>query len=111
MSNDSHRLAEERSLAFHRAIAERMRADPRIVQRALARVEEWLSSDSVPARYASEWRKLLALPLDALVEAMTARTQAAHDLRQVSPFAGALDARTRWQIHRDTRRQLQHETR
>jgi hypothetical protein len=24
-----------------------------------------------------------------------------HDLRQVSPFAGFLDARTRWRIHRD----------
>jgi hypothetical protein len=37
---------------------------------------------------------------------MTERTEAAHDLRQVSPFAGALDARTRWQIHKATGEQF-----
>lgn len=101
----------ERSIAFHEAIGRRLRADPRILQRARERVEEWLSGAVVPARYASEWHELLALPVDVLVERMTARTEAAHDLRQVSPFAGALDARTRWQIHRATGEQLRNETR
>jgi len=40
-------------------------------------------------------------PLSELETALAERSERMHDLRQVSPFAGILDARTRWRIHRD----------
>jgi hypothetical protein len=88
-----------------------MKDDPQIVARARARVEAWVREMAIPARYAREWQRLLQLPLQELEERMIERTEAAHDLRQVSPFAGALDARTRWRIYKSTGERLRNETR
>jgi hypothetical protein len=41
---DFHRLAEERRVAYHSAIAERMRDHPEILENARQRVEGWLAS-------------------------------------------------------------------
>ena len=41
---DLHRLAEKRSIAYHRLIAERIRRDPAVLERARARVRSWLSA-------------------------------------------------------------------
>jgi hypothetical protein len=37
-SMDPHRLAEQRSLAYHRAVLERLERDPSLVERARRRV-------------------------------------------------------------------------
>src|SRR5437667_12773031 len=39
---DLHKLATERSLAFHRVIANRLLADPAVLERARKRVQTWL---------------------------------------------------------------------
>jgi hypothetical protein len=100
VSVDPHELARERSLAFHREIATRLRGDPRLIDAARARVSGWLNDRSVAEEYARAWQALLELPLDVLLDRITERTATAHDLRQVSPFAGVLDPRTRWRIHK-----------
>lgn len=43
---DPHRRAEERSVAYHRAIAARLRARPEI--REVRRVDEWMAAVVVP---------------------------------------------------------------
>lgn len=60
---DPHRLAEERSLAYHRVVAARLAREPRLVEEA-------------------------------------------RELRQSSPFAGALSPRERWRIWREVRARL-----
>ena len=97
------RLAEERSLRYHREIALRMASDPSILSRARARVASWLETGRVARVYAERWRSLLDGPIAELVAAMEDPREAARDLRQVSPFAGALDPRTRWRLHREAR--------
>ena len=52
--------------------------------------------------YAEAWSELLDGPLDDLVRALLERSERMHDLRQVSPFAGVLDARTRWRLLKTT---------
>ena len=42
VTDGRHAVAEETSLALHRAVAERLRADPSQVERARRRVEAWL---------------------------------------------------------------------
>jgi hypothetical protein len=91
MRMDPHRLVAERSRALHIAVAERLQA----------RVRQWLDSGTVAAHYAEAWRALLDLPLASLATALAEQSERMHDLRQVSPFAGVLDARTRWRIHRE----------
>lgn len=96
-----HEKAAERSRALHGAVAERLRADPGLVEQARARVDGWWADGSVARPYVEAWRELLALPLGNLLERLVEPSERMHDLRQVSPFAGVLDARTRWRILRE----------
>lgn len=96
----SHERAIARSCALHAAIAERLERDPSLVARARERVEGWLRDGSVARTYAEAWQQQLEAPLDELVVALVARTEHMNALRQVSPFAGVLDARTRWRVRK-----------
>jgi hypothetical protein len=96
-----HRLAEERSLAFHRRVAEKMSAEPALLARARTRVDEWLATGSVARVYASEWARLLAATPDVLRALLEDPSEHARALRQVTPFAGALPPRERWRIWRE----------
>jgi hypothetical protein len=98
-----HELAEERSLALHRAIVARLRDDPSLVDRAQERVKEWQQQGSVAAPYVSAWQELLATDLQTLCERLVSPDEAARALRQVTPFAGVVEARTRWRIWREVR--------
>ena len=89
-----------RSLALHREVAERLRRDPELLNAARERVERWLAEGSVHAKWAESWSSILDAGLEAVIEVLTDTGSAAHDLRQVSPFAGVLDPRTRWMILR-----------
>jgi hypothetical protein len=60
-----HELAEERSLAIHRVVADRLRQDLRLVDAARARVAGWLDDGSVHPVYAKAWGELLSGSIDA----------------------------------------------
>lgn len=100
---DPHRLAEARSLAFHRAVAELLTPDSPVLTRARARVESWLETGQTHKEYATAWRDLLASPLATIREAIVADDERMRTLRSVTPFAGAIDPRTRWRIWREVR--------
>lgn len=100
---NGHELAEARSLALHEAIAERLEADPSILERARARVNGWLTSGEVAPLWARRWNEILSRPVDDIRSALIADTEEARALRQVTPFAGAIDPRTRWRIWREVR--------
>jgi hypothetical protein len=99
----SHRMAEHTSLALHQEVAARLRTDPAILEMARGRVEGWLRTGGAHRWYAERWAELLRGSVDALCDIMTSGSEEALALRQVSPFAGALDARTRWRIWRAVR--------
>ncbi len=102
-----HRLAEERSLALHRAIAEQLGSDPEILDRARARVRSWLVSAEVHSRYAMAWDRVLSRPLAEIQAFLVEDGENARALRQVTPFAGAIDPRTRWRIWREVREAME----
>jgi hypothetical protein len=90
-----HERVQERSLRLHAAVAERLAAEPSLVEAAKARVQRWLEDGSVARHYAEAWRDLFVAPRDDLLARLTEPAERMHDLRQVSPFAGVLDPRTR----------------
>ena len=100
MSQGKNRPDVERSLALHREVAERLRREPRLLEEARTRVRQWLQDGSVHQDWAQAWRGVLEGTIDEVVARLTERSEQAHDMRQVSPFAGVLDARTRWEILR-----------
>lgn len=106
---DLHRLAEERSVAYHRAIAERMRRQPEIVETARRRVEAWLSAGDSAPFYARKWAEILAGDISSVADFLVERSELADELRQSSPFAGALRPQERWQIWRETRERFSQE--
>ena len=73
---DLHRLAEERSIAYHGAIAERLREHPEILEMARQRVEGWLVSREGARFYARKWAEVLPEELGAYSTATVAVGQA-----------------------------------
>jgi hypothetical protein len=106
-SVNAHHLAEERSLAYHRLVAEKLVSDPGLLERARARVRSWLESGTVHPRYAEAWNEVLSRPLADIQAALTEESEKARALRQMTPFAGAIDPRTRWRIWREVREALE----
>jgi len=101
---DPHRLAEERSLALHRAVLARLEGDPSVLEQARANVRSMLA-EGRSAYYARAWEELLAGPASRLREVLVADTEDARALRQATPFAGVVGPRERWEIWRQVREQ------
>lgn len=104
---DPHRLAEERSIALHAAIVQRLRSNPAILERARARVQAWRRSGTIHPAYAEAWIALLSQRTEELCAALVDPSEEARAMRQSSPFAGALDSRTRWAIWREVRARME----
>ena len=100
MPGVTHRVAEARSLALHREVALRLRAHPELLERARARVEAWSRDRSVARVWVERWAVILRGSVDQVVAAITDPGEEGRALRQTSPFAGAVDPRTRWAILR-----------
>lgn len=83
-----HRTAELRGLAYHRAVAQRL--DRALVDDALHRLRRWRSEGSIDERCAERWQEILCRPLPQVATLIAGDTPEARDLRQSSPFAGAL---------------------
>jgi hypothetical protein len=98
---DLHRLAEERSIAYHRAVAERLETDASVLERARRRVEQWLAAGEPHPAYARAWADWLALAPADLRARLVDPSEVGRAMRQVTPFAGAIGPRERWAIWRD----------
>lgn len=90
------RTAEERSLAYHQIVAERL--NERLVDEARQRVEALARERHMHPRYQERWQELLSRPIPEIAEAITRDDQEGHDLRQNTPFAGVLNEQERRQI-------------
>ena len=100
---DPHRIAEERSIAMHRVVAQRICEDHDLLERARMRVRDWIETDAVHPRYATEWAALLEKPVGEIARLLVDPGETARAMRQCSPFAGAIDSATRWRIWREVR--------
>lgn len=107
MAVDPHRLAEARSLAAHQLIADRLASEPGLVDMARERVAAWLVDRSVARAYAQAWRDILAGDIASIRRALVEDSEQGRALRQCTPFAGAIDPRTRWQLWARVRSELE----
>ena len=97
-----HRLIDERSLAFHRLVAEKLHTDPTLLDLARANLARWEAGASPRLHpVLAEWRALIDAPLDDLLAVLTCEDERATRLRQSSPFAGALSPEERFAILRE----------
>ena len=102
---DAHRLAEARSLAIHREIAERVVRDSSTLARARATLRRWSADGHISPYYADAWERWLSRTPEEIAALLTDQGEQAHALRQNSPFVGIIDPRRRWVIWRAVREQ------
>lgn len=94
----SHVLPEIQALAYHRLVGERL--NEQLVDEARDRLDRWRETGRIHPHWAEQWDKILALPLPRIATAIGADTKAARELRQTSPFAGALTEQERRRLSR-----------
>lgn len=99
--DDRHRRADRRSLAYHRAIAKRLRRP--MVDAARHQIWQWQREGRIDDRYAKAWLEVLDRPVLEVKRALSADTPAMRDLRQSSPFAGTLTEAERRKIFAEIR--------
>jgi hypothetical protein len=85
-----HARLDERSLALHTRVAEKLEADPALLAVARANLARWQAADDTPSLVYAEWERILDEPLEAITRLLTDRSERATQLRQSSPFAGIL---------------------
>jgi hypothetical protein len=93
---DGHRLAELRSLAYHRALAKRLRRP--MIDEARHVLWKWRDQGKIDSRYAAQWEDILSRPVHEIRRTLEEDSQRSRDLRQNSPFAGMLSEPERRKI-------------
>ena len=94
-----HQRIDRRSLALHRAIAEKLRAHPELIEIARDNLERWSKKGGHSQPYWDAWREILKRPLPEVLELIQEESERMMAMRQATPFAGVLDPKERWAIY------------
>lgn len=87
----THQEIDARSLALHRLIADKIRRDPTLFEKARGTLARWRTMVCAASQpYLEEWDHLMSLGMDACLAAAVEESQHATALRQSSPFSGIL---------------------
>jgi hypothetical protein len=98
---DPHRRSELRGLAYHRALAPRLRRP--MIDEATRKIDRWEEAGRIDPRYAEKWRQVLAKPVPEIRRLISVDDARGRDLRQNSPFAGLLSEPERRRILEEVR--------
>ncbi|MEN9282849.1 MAG: hypothetical protein RLZZ179_342 [Verrucomicrobiota bacterium] len=94
----THAAIDLRSLMMHRIIAERLLADPSLLEIPRANLARWNCPDRA---WWHEWSTILRKPLDEIVSIMLRDDEEGCRIRQSSPFAGILSPQEVWKLKRE----------
>ena len=94
-----HSRIDERSLAMHRLVAEKLASDPSLIDLARTNVHRWQASYDVRSPALAEWEQILEGSIADILALLVDRSENATRLRQSSPFAGILTEAERKAIY------------
>lgn len=100
-----HERNDQRSLALHRAIAEKLRSNPALMEIARDNLERWSTAVRHSQPYWDAWREVLRLPFSEILEVMLEEGERMTAMRQASPFAGVLTPQERWGVYEEFARE------
>lgn len=93
----THQEIDERTLAMHRLVAEKIRQDPALFNKAKATLARWRNRVSINSQpYLHEWEALMNQGIEACLAVAVEESERATALRQSSPFAGLLTHQDRF---------------
>ena len=98
-SYSDHNRLDERSLALHQLVAEKVRAAPALLDKARENVRRWQEANGSASPALAEWAQILASPASQVVALLAERSVRATRLRQSSPFAGILSEEERRTVY------------
>lgn len=90
---------DQRSLALHRLVAEKVRQDPALFEEVKDTLDRWskiVCANSQP--YVREWQRLVALGMEECLAVATEDSERGAAMRQASPFCGVLTDEERWEF-------------
>jgi hypothetical protein len=91
---------EEKSLALHRWIANRLEEDPLLLDVVKRRLEWLRTKNPAGRRYYDDWARLLDGTMPDLIAVLVSPSETACALRQESPFVDVVDQKERARIFR-----------
>lgn len=97
--DDGHARADNRSLAYHRVLAKRLRRP--MIDEALRLLWKWRDRNGIDERYVEQWEQVLRRPVADVRRIIGEDSQRGRDLRQNSPFAGMLSEAERRRINEE----------
>lgn len=89
-------LLDQRSLALHQLIAQRLRQQPQRLERVRQTLARWkiiVAPNSQP--YVAEWQRLIDAGMDAVLSAAVEDSERAAALRQCTPLGNVLTPQER----------------
>lgn len=84
---------------MHRAIAEKLRACPELMEVAFDNLRRWSAGAGHSQPYLEAWSELLKRPLDEVLVLIVEDSERMCAMRQAGPFAGILSPKERWAIY------------
>ena len=98
--SSSHERLDRRSLAMHRLIADKIRAEPKLFEIASQNIERWSRTPGRNVQLLAVWSRLLEQGIPVALAVATEDSERARELRQSTPFAGVLSPKERWSFLR-----------
>ena len=89
----SHPWLDQLGLLYHRAMAEKIRRQPALLEIARENLRRWLAAEpeTTPSQARREWQRVLdSESVAEIIRLMTDPTEAGHRRRQSTPFSGIL---------------------
>lgn len=97
--HSDHIRLDERSLALHRLVAQKVLADPALLDKARANVRRWQENHDSPSFALVEWEQILSGSVAEVAKFLVERSERATRLRQSSPFTGILTEAERLAVY------------
>ena len=92
---------DRRSLALHRKIAQRLRQAPEtVLETAQTNVQQMREQHPHARTLLDEWDRILARPVESIIETLVDPSTHTRDLRNVTPFAGVLTDAERTAVYK-----------
>ena len=92
-----HQELDQRSLAMHRIVADKVRSDVRLLEKAQEVLRRWHQTGSPRTfGYLDEWQRLLDSGVEKCLQVATEDSERAAALRQASPLAVLLTNQERF---------------
>jgi hypothetical protein len=96
-----HERIDQRSIALHRSIADKLLANPELMGIAHDNLSRWMAKGGHSMHYFEAWQELLSQPLDSLALLLVKDSEHMRAMRQTGPFAGVVSPQERWAIYDD----------